>query len=142
MTLEKIMSHPVATVALDDTLKIVKDILDHAKFNHVLVVDDNKLLGVISDRDVFRQLTPTFGTPLETYKDQMLLHRPVHTFMTRKPRTLRKTANMFEAIDMFLQTGTSCIPIVDSENHVEGIVTKRDLLRLMKSNRSKFNEEL
>lgn len=142
MTLDKIMSHPVATVGLDDTLKMVKDILDHAKFNHVLVIDNHKLIGVISDRDVYRQLTPTFGTPLETYKDKMLLNHPVHTFMTRKLSTLRKTANMFDAIDMFLLTGISCIPIVDSENHIEGIVTKRDLLRLMKSYRSMFNETL
>ena len=138
MTLDKIMSHPVATVELDDTLKMVKDILDRAKFNHVLVVEHHKLAGVISDRDVYRQLTPTFGTPLETYKDQLLLHKPVHTFMTRKPSTLRKTANMFDAIDLFLLKNISCIPIVDNENHIEGIVTKKDILRLMKSHRSKF----
>lgn len=140
MTLDKIMSHPVATVELDDTLKTVKDILDHAKFNHVLVIADHKLAGVISDRDVYRQLTPTFGTSLETYKDHMLLQRPVHTFMTRKPITLRKTANIFDAIDMFLLKKISCIPIVDNENHLEGIVTKKDILRLMKSHRTKFND--
>lgn len=140
MTLDKIMSHPVATVELDDSLKMVKEMIDHAKFNHVLVTENDKLVGVISDRDVYRQLTPTFGTPLETYKDHMLLIRPVHTFMTRKPTTLRKTANMFDAIDMFLTKKISCIPIVDSENHIEGIVTKKDILRLMKSYRSKFTD--
>lgn len=140
MTLDKIMSHPVATVELDDSLKMVKEMIDHAKFNHVLVTENDKLVGVISDRDVHRQLTPTFGTPLETYKDHMLLNRPVHTFMTRKPTTLRKTANMFDAIDMFLTKKISCIPIVDSENHIEGIVTKKDILRLMKSYRSKFTD--
>ena len=140
MTLDKIMSFPVATVELDDTLKVVKDLLDHAKFNHILVSEQGKLIGVISDRDVFRQLTPTFGTPLETYKDQMILNRPVHTFMTRKPITLKKTANMFEAVDVFLTKKISCIPIVDSENHIEGIVTKKDLLRLMKLNRAMFNQ--
>lgn len=140
MTLDKIMSHPVASVELDDTLRQVKELLDHAKFKHLVVTDDKKLVGVISDRDVFRQLTPTFGTPLETYKDLMLLHRPVHTFMTHKPFTLKKTANMFDAIDVFLMKKISCIPIVDNDNHVEGIVTKRDILRLMKANRSKFND--
>lgn len=140
MTLDKIMSHPVATVELDDTLKMVKDVLDHAKFNHILVTENEKLVGVISDRDVHRQLTPTFGTHLETYKDHLLLNRPVHSFMTHKPVTLRKTANMFEAIDMFLTKKISCIPIVDSENRIEGIVTQKDILRLMKSSRSKFTE--
>lgn len=140
MTLDKIMSHPVATIELDDTLKMVLDLFHQAKFNHVLVAENNKLLGVISDRDVYRQLSPTFGTSLETYKDHLLLNRPVHTFMTRKPITLKKSANMFEAVDVFLSKKISCIPIVDADNHIEGIVTKKDILRLMKLNRAKFNE--
>jgi acetoin utilization protein AcuB len=140
MTLDKIMSHPVVTVELDDTLGMVKELFDHGKFKHVLVTEFGKLIGVVSDRDIYRQLTPTFGTPMETYKDQMLANRPVHTFMSHKPLTLRKTANMFDAVDVFLSKRISCIPIVDHENHIEGIVTKKDILRLMKANRSKFNE--
>ncbi len=140
MTLDKIMSFPVATVELDDTLKLVKDILDRAKFNHVLVVENAKLLGVVSDRDVFRVMSPTLGTPLETHKDVQAMNRLVHTFMTRKPYTLRKSNNMFDAVDLFLNHKISCIPIVDSENHIEGIVTKKDILKLLKANRSKFTE--
>ena len=140
MTLDKIMSFPVATVELDDTLKLVKDILDRAKFNHVLVVENAKLLGVVSDRDVFRVMSPTLGTHLETHKDVQAMNRLVHTFMTRKPYTLRKSNNMFDAVDLFLNHKISCIPIVDSENHIEGIVTKKDILKLLKANRSKFTE--
>ncbi|MGJ8688218.1 MAG: CBS domain-containing protein [Gammaproteobacteria bacterium] len=140
MTLDKIMSFPVASVELEDTLKTVKSLLDKAKFNHVLVVEHGKLMGVISDRDVYRVLSPTLGTPLETHRDVQALSRVVHTFMTRKPFTLRKTNNMFDAVDLFLTHKISCIPIVDSENHVEGIVTKKDILKLLKANRAKFTE--
>jgi len=138
MTLDKIMSFPVVTVELDDSLKMVKGILDNARFNHVLVVEHRKLIGLISDRDVYRVISPTFGTPLETHKDVQAMNRLVHTFMTRKPLTLHRTNNMFEAVDLFLANNISCIPIVDSENHVEGIVTKKDILKLLKANRSKF----
>jgi len=140
MTLDKIMSFPVASVELEDTLKTVKSLLDKAKFNHVLVVENGKLMGVISDRDVYRVMSPTLGTPLETHRDVQAMNRVVHTFMTRKPLTLRKTNNMFDAVDLFLTHKISCIPIVDSENHVEGIVTKKDILKLLKANRSKFTE--
>jgi len=125
-------------VELDDSLKMVKGILDNARFNHVLVVEHRKLIGLISDRDVYRVISPTFGTPLETHKDVQAMNRLVHTFMTRKPLTLHRTNNMFEAVDLFLANNISCIPIVDSENHVEGIVTKKDILKLLKANRSKF----
>lgn len=140
MTLDKIMSFPVVTVELEDTLRVVKSILDHAAFNHVLVVEHDKLIGVISDRDVFRVMSPTLGTVLETHKDVQAMNRPVHTFMSRKPYTLRKTNNMFDALDLFIGHRISCIPIVDSENRIEGIVTKKDLLKLLKANRSKFTQ--
>ncbi len=140
MTLDKIMSSPVVTVELDDSLKMVKGILDNAKFNHVLVVEHKKLIGIISDRDVYRVMSPTLGTPLETHKDVQAMNRLVHTFMTRKPITLRKTNNMFDAVELFLSHNISCIPIVDSENHIEGILTKKDILKLVKANRSKFSE--
>ncbi len=140
MTLDKIMSFPVVTVELDDNLKVVKGIFDSARFNHVLVVEHNKLIGIISDRDVYRVISPTFGTPLETHKDVQAMNRLVHTFMTRKPLTLRKTNNMFDAVDLFLSQNISCIPIVNSENQVEGIVTKKDILKLLKASRSKFSE--
>lgn len=140
MTLEKIMSFPVASVELEDTLGMVKSLLDKAAFNHVLVVEHGKLMGVISDRDVYRVMSPTLGTPLETHRDVQGMNRLVHTFMTRKPRTLRKSNNMFDAVDLFLTHKISCIPIVDSDNHLEGIVTKKDILKLLKANRSKFTE--
>ncbi len=140
MTLDKIMKQPVATVELDDSLKDVKEILDRAKFHHLLVVEGGVLWGVISDRDVYRELSPTLGTPLETHRDVAMLNKRVHTFMTRKPITLRRTATLFEAISIFNRHDISCIPIVDADNHVEGIVTTRDLLKLLEANRHRFNE--
>ena len=98
MTLDEIMSHPVATVEMDDSLKDVKVLLDNAPFHHVLVVESGVLWGVISDRDVYRELSPTLGTPMESTRDLALLNKPVHTFMTRKPITLPKTATLFEAV--------------------------------------------
>ncbi|MCB1665494.1 MAG: CBS domain-containing protein [Pseudomonadales bacterium] len=142
MTLDKIMSHPVATVEMDDTLKDIKDLLDHASFHHVLVVENGVLWGVISDRDIYRELSPTLGTPLETHRDLSMLNKRAHTFMTRKPVTLPKTANLFDAVHIFTHNDISCIPIVDAEKHVLGIVTTHDLLKLLEANRYRFNESM
>jgi acetoin utilization protein AcuB len=51
MLVERIMSKPVVSVTLDDTLRTVKQIFVNAKFHHLLVVENGKLYGVISDRD-------------------------------------------------------------------------------------------
>lgn len=142
MTLDKIMSHPVATVEMDDTLKDIKELLDRASFHHVLVVEDGVLWGVISDRDVYRELSPTLGTPMESTRDLAMLNKRAHTFMTRKPITLPRTATLFEAVSIFNHNDISCIPIVDAEKHVLGIVTTHDLLKLLEANRYRFNESM
>ncbi|MCB1648655.1 MAG: CBS domain-containing protein [Pseudomonadales bacterium] len=142
MTLDEIMSHPVATVEMDDSLKDVKVLLDNAPFHHVLVVESGVLWGVISDRDVYRELSPTLGTPMESTRDLALLNKPVHTFMTRKPITLPKTATLFEAVTLFNHHDISCIPIVDAEKHVLGIVTTHDLLKLLEARRYRLSESM
>ena len=138
MTLDKIMSSPVVSVGLDDTLGTIKEIFDNAPFHHLPVLEGDVLWGVISDRDVYKQLSPTLGTPMETTRDVAILHKRVHTFMTRKPITLPKTATLFEAIAIFTQHDISCIPIVDAQKHVEGIVTTHDLIKLLAANQQLF----
>ena len=49
MNVEKIMSKRIVTVERDDSLKVVKEIFDNARFHHLLVVESGKLFGVISD---------------------------------------------------------------------------------------------
>ncbi|MGD8548744.1 MAG: CBS domain-containing protein, partial [Desulfobacterales bacterium] len=47
------MNTYLVTVSPDTTIIKAKDIIEQKKINHLLVVDENeKLLGLISDRDV------------------------------------------------------------------------------------------
>ncbi|WP_301003907.1 CBS domain-containing protein [Arsukibacterium sp.] len=62
VSLSQLMSKQPVSVSPDDTLAVVKEIFDHVKFHHVLVVENNSLLGVISDRDLFKALSPNIGT--------------------------------------------------------------------------------
>ena len=70
MLIERIMSKPVVTVTLDDTLRVVKQAFENAKFHHLLVVEEGKLYGVISDRDLLKSISPFIGTVQETTHDK------------------------------------------------------------------------
>ncbi len=53
-----IMITRVVTVEMDDRLSVAKEIFHHAGFHHLLVVDDEgKLEGVLSERDLLRALS-------------------------------------------------------------------------------------
>jgi acetoin utilization protein AcuB len=137
MLIERIMSKPVVTVTLDDTLHVVKQIFENAKFHHLLVVENGKLYGVISDRDLLKSVSPFIDTLQATAHDKFTLNKKVHQIMSRKPITLTNSADVYEAISLFNQHNISCIPIVNEKGTPIGIVSWRDILRAIESNHNK-----
>jgi acetoin utilization protein AcuB len=137
MSVEKIMSKSVVTVGMDDSLKVVKDIFDHTRFHHLLIVESGKLVGVLSDRDLLKALSPNIGTAAETDRDAASLNKRVHQIMTRQPVTLGPHARLDDAIDIFNRHNISCIPVVDDEQKPVGIISWRDILKAFESNRGK-----
>ena len=49
--------------------------------------------------------------------------------MSRNLITLRETASVEDAIALFNAHAISCIPIVDADHHILGIITWRDVLK-------------
>jgi acetoin utilization protein AcuB len=132
MALGDIMTARVVTVDMDDRLERVKEIFDTKGFHHLLVTDESmKLVGLVSDRDLLRALSPYVGSAAETTRDLATLNKRVHQIMTRHPLTLRPQSGVAEAVNLLLANRISCIPIVDDDCKPVGIVSWRDLLRTL-----------
>jgi acetoin utilization protein AcuB len=130
MALGDIMTARIVTVEMDDRLEAVKEIFDTKNFHHLLVVDeDKKLCGIVSDRDLLRALSPNVGSAAETTRDLATLNKRVHQIMTRHPITLHPASTTSEAVNLLLAHRISCIPIVDDMFKPVGIVSWRDLLK-------------
>lgn len=131
MKVNHIMSKNVVTVGMDDTLGKVKDIFSSNMFHHLLVVENEQLFGIVSDRDLLKSLSPRIDTAAETIKDLAYLNKKVHQIMTRSPIVLNENANVTEAIALFNQHNISCIPITDDDSIPVGILTWRDVMRVL-----------
>ncbi|PCK06945.1 MAG: CBS domain-containing protein [Alteromonadaceae bacterium] len=129
MKVSKLMSKNVVVVKMDDPLSKVKDIFDQTEFHHLLVVDNEILRGVISDRDLLKSISPKIGTVAATDKDLASLNRKAHQIMTRKPISLKETSTLKDAVDIFNQNKISCIPIVSEDEKPVGILSWRDIMR-------------
>lgn len=129
MGIEKIMSKTVVSVEMDDSLRVIKEIFDNTGFHHLIVVESGKLIGVISDRDLLKTLSPNIGTIRETARDAASLSKKVHQIMTREPVVLRQNAEIYEAVEIFNKHKISCIPVVDEEYMPVGIISWRDILK-------------
>lgn len=125
------MQKRVVTVDMDCSLWEVKMIFDNTRFHHLLVIEKNRLVGVISDRDYLKAASPNLGTAAETTKDTATLNKRAHQIMSRKLHTLDEEATVLDAILLFNQKPISCIPVVDSERHIKGILSWRDIMKVM-----------
>ena len=123
-----IMSTRVVTVEMDDRLCVAKEIFDQANFHHLLVVDECKLEGVLSERDLLRAISPNLGSSAETVKDLETLQKRVHQVMTRNPVTIASHINLDTATRILLEHNIGCLPVLE-QGELVGIVTWKDLLR-------------
>ncbi|MEO7494799.1 MAG: CBS domain-containing protein [Massilia sp.] len=128
-SIKQIMTTRIVTVELDDKLSMVSDIFKSSKFHHLLAVEDRELIGIVSDGDLFKAISPNIGSAVETYKDTATLNKRVHQIMSRHPVVLTDEATFGDAIDLFNEKNVSCIPIVNAANRPVGIVSWRDILK-------------
>ena len=127
-TVSSIMSTPVVTVEMDDNLREVRNIFANTHFHHLLVVETQRLVGVISDRDLFKAISPRSGTPVESNADAALLNKKVHQIMTRKPITVTDNDNIGDAWTHLEKHNLSCLPVVSTTGAPVGIISWRDIL--------------
>ena len=126
-----IMTSRVVTVEMDDSLQVIQDIFRQVKYHHLVVVDEGKIVGIISDRDFFKAISPFVGTLSETNRDRATLEKRAHQIMSHYHVTLRRSCSIEKAAKMMLDQGVSCLPVTSSEGTVEGILTWKDLVKAL-----------
>jgi acetoin utilization protein AcuB len=124
-----IMTAQVHTLHLDDSLRTAASLFEREHFHHVVVLERGRVHGVVSDRDILKAVSPFVGNPmLERPQDASTLKKRVHQIMTRKPVTIGGDQSITAAADVMLTQRVSCLPVVDDDGKLLGIVTVRDLL--------------
>ena len=129
MQVNQIMSQNLHTVFADDDLDSLSKTFDEVHYHHLPVVDnDNILLGIISDRDVISNLSPFLGTDDERDCDRNLLTQKASDIMTIHPVTVGQASRIETASILLLENNFSCLPVVDEDGRIEGLLTWKDIL--------------
>ncbi|NRD72876.1 CBS domain-containing protein [Shewanella sp. VB17] len=128
----EIMTSRIVTIEMDDRLDIAKEIFDNAPFHHLLVVEDNELQGVLSERDFLRALSPNIGNINETERDTDTLLKRAHQVMTRNPITIADNKTIKDASQLLVKHGIGSLPVLQ-QGKLVGIITWKDLLRAYSS---------
>ena len=128
-TVGAIMTSRVVTIEMDDSLEVIRDIFRKVKFHHLIVVDGEKVVGVISDRDFLKAISPYVDTMSETNRDRATLEKRAHQIMSHYPSTVLQSCPIEKAAKIILERGISCLPVTNAEGIVEGIITWKDLFK-------------
>jgi len=124
-----IMSDDVHTVTAERTLGELKTIFEKVSYHHLLVENEGKLVGVISDRDVARNLSPFLETSSERRSDRSLLDMSAAELMATQLITVGRESSIDFASILLLENNISCLPVVRENGQIDGIVSWKDILK-------------
>ncbi|MBX7137699.1 MAG: CBS domain-containing protein [Oligoflexia bacterium] len=127
-SVHEIMSLNPVSVGPTATLREVRDKMAEFEVRHIPVVDENELIGIISDRDLGRILL----APLESEEEALekRLDQPVSRHMSSDVISIDTESEIGDAIDLMVEYKVGAIPVVDGENgRLRGIVSYIDVLR-------------
>ena len=127
------------TVEPEDSLQRAVDLLRRRDIRSVTVIQDGKLVGIVSDRDL-RQVAPSY--PLFRDEDEIRRYTEnlkVTAAMTADPMVVSPDASLVEAAKLLETYRISALPVVERGKLV-GIVSVTDLLRAFIAQNEKANE--
>ena len=129
--IKRLMSRKLITVAPEDSVEVAVQLLRQRGIRHLLVMKNDRLVGIISDRDVKRTLDPTRTKRklLGVGRLYFLLEPiPVREIMTRDVVTIAPDLTAQEAASIMVKERFGALP-VQVKGRTVGIVTETDLLR-------------
>lgn len=133
MKVKNLMQTSVATVRGSDTLTAVDDLMKTGWVRHLPVVDAaNRLLGVITQRDVLKASMSSMASADPVTHQRWLDQVRVRDVMTKKPITIGPEADLSEGVDKLLLGKFGCLPVVE-EGKLIGLITETDFLRYLQT---------
>ena len=122
---EQIMSAPVVSIKPDTHLHEVRRMVRERRFRHIPVVaSGGGICGIVSDRDLF-------ALAIMDDAEEKLEPSVVADIMTQKVLTATPDTNIREIARVLIEERIGCMPIVDEDKQVIGMITRSDILRAL-----------
>jgi len=127
-----VMRTPVVTIASEAGLDRALLIMRSQRIRHLPVVEDGKLVGLISDRDLRLSMQEAEQGPGGAPKGYYLpALTKVSTVMITNPVCATPDMPLVRAATIMSERKFGCLPVVDEDRKPVGIVTETDMLRLL-----------
>ena len=115
------MTPAAVTDSPDDTLAEASAKMHDQQTGSLLVMDEERLTGIVTERDVLRTVAAGKDPKSVSLRD----------VMTRDVVTIHPETSLQEAAEIMFQKWFRHLPVVTEEGKVVGIISLRDLLTLV-----------
>lgn len=119
------------TVSPDTKIDEAANLMKTRGFRRLPVVEDGKLVGFISDRDIMR-VAPSPATTLSKWEINSLLAKiSVAEIMQKNVISVRSDATIEEAALLMYKNRIGGMPVVSSVGAVVGVITETDIFKAL-----------
>ena len=141
--IQDIMNEPVICLGPQDNLAKAIEVLQAKEIRHIIITDEQgEFLGLVSDRDILRNL-PYAGrrppSPPKKFREHLLAAdswttnflMPIEDVMVRDVVHILPKCSVCEAAEILYKKNISCLPIIDQQKKLRGIITVIDMMQAL-----------
>ena len=125
---QRMTGNPI-TIPSTATIADASELMRVNKFRRLPVIDDGKLVGIVTDRDL-REVAPSPATTLSIFELNYLLAKmQIKDIMKKKVVTIDSEATVEEAALLLYNKRIGGLVVVDANGAVTGVITETDIFK-------------
>lgn len=126
-----LMTTKVFTLQRTDTLQDVRSLMQLAKIRHIPVTEaGNRFVGLLTHRDLLGYAVSHLAGIDQSEQDEIESTIIVGEIMQTDVMTVSPDTLLREAAEILYRNKFGCLPVLDQERKLVGIITEADFLRL------------
>ena len=133
MRVEDLMTKKVYTVEPQDMIDRVFFLIHYEKVRHLPVVEKGKVVGIVSDRDLYKAHGPksnSYSSAAAGTPERPVLPKQVAHIMHRGVITVQTDTYASKAASLMAENKIGALPVVDNKNKLVGILSATDILKV------------
>lgn len=121
--ISQVMHKGAVTLSPDASIRQTAKKMSQHGVSSIMVMENDRLVGVVTDRDLRNRVLATEIDPKES----------VSLIMSAKPKYIFENNRVFSALHLMLRHNIHHLPVLDENHKPLGMLTSTDLLRQQKS---------
>jgi CBS domain-containing protein len=129
-TADQYMTRAVTTVTRQTTMRELEALFEKHDFNSFPVVEEGKMLGIVTKFDFLRTFAFTIGRMVPHYDE--LMRRPVGEMMTEAVVHVEPTAPLTRVLQLMVSLKNRSFPVIGLDCQLIGMISREDVIRALK----------